>query len=186
MTRVARIERYLREYSEAKKQEDSGDAVIVHCDESYLGTNHGVTHGRTVKEPGTKYGRFGQSKVELPSAGGGVARSKAPRGGDVKSKGGRRIIFLAAMTRHGLLAELEADASEFAYSRGAREDTWQTGCNPDAGIQRRTTTWAFQAKSKCPDYHDNMDSVMFMRVRSACCCPTHRALPMPPTQHPNL
>ena len=129
---------YLIKLDKYIKDHNKGDdsKVFVFTDESYVNTNHGM------------------KKTYIP-------KSKDKQSGvKVKSGKGRRLVILHAITLDGPLCDFKEDGETPVCNFRWSGDT----CHPQNRKDGRLiceTLWV--AQSHTGDYHDNMNSEMFMK-----------------------
>lgn len=142
--RRKRIETFIREYASAVERESRGEVVIVYMDESYVHAQHKSTHGWDIKSDLSE--QINDCCVQQEEG--------AVREGEIAGGKGTRHVFLCGLSKDGIVKDPLMDAATLRLS------TYESTLNEE----HRASTWVFQAKKKgIPDYHDNMDSYMFIK-----------------------
>ena len=146
--RIARIEKFLREYHDALMQEEAGNAVIVCVDESYVHTRHSRRIGWDVVRESVE---VNGTRVETDATVGN------DRAGDQYNERGQRLIMICAITKDGILAPRTQDGKVDPAHRPANENAIEM----DKSYHH--SAWVFKADARPKDYHKNMDAHMFDR-----------------------
>ena len=101
------VEEYLVKYAAALKEEALGGAVICGMDESYCHTGHARTMGWGA-QGNLLFSKMVNGRQVLEP---GEASSAPAKEGDMAGGKGRRVIMLAAVSKHGLVADFDPAAS---------------------------------------------------------------------------
>lgn len=140
--RRKRIETFIKDYEDALENERKGEAILVYMDESYVHSGHKSTHGWDVKSDMAEH--INNCDVQQEE---GVVR-----GGEVAGGKGTRHVFLCALSKDGIVRDTST-------TYNIRAETYESKMD----VQYNCSSWIFQARKKgLKDYHDNMDSPMFI------------------------
>jgi hypothetical protein len=148
--RRKRIEDFILEYDTALDLEEKNEAVIVYMDESYVHTRHKSQFGWDIKSELDD--RINNCAVEQDSG-----EKRELREGEKAGGKGVRHVFLCALTKDGIVCDPAENTDTL------RKQTYEPKIINSPDSQSSTSSWIFQANKKgTKDYHDNMDSDMFI------------------------
>jgi hypothetical protein len=147
--RRKRIEDFILAYDTALESEGEKEAVIVYMDESYVDTFHKSQFGWDIKRELDH--QINNCAVQQQVEG----EERGIREGEKAGGKGRRHVFLCALTNDGIVCDPDEAIDKL------RKQTYEPDL--DHIDFSSTSSWIFQANKKgTKDYHDNMDSHMFI------------------------
>jgi len=152
--RKMRVRRFLREYARALQLEAAGTHIIVNIDESYCHTRHARSMGYNID--------VGVSE-KINNA--YIHDCDDARMGDTTNSRGQRLILLHAVTKDGLLCDMDTKKDCRRHITSGTKVT----------AEYTSAEWVFQANAKIPDYHANMDGMMYQNWLEYILIPSFKA-----------
>lgn len=150
--RRATCETFISRYARANVAEAEGSAVIAWMDESYIHAGYKPSYGWDVRAEveNAIHSCLVEQEVDVHG-----------RHGELKGGQGSRHAFLCAITRDGIVKG-PAQGTEYL-----RSSTYESPILQAVGEHKEvdylTSTWMFRCQKKgVKDYHDNIDSHMFL------------------------
>ncbi|GMI44777.1 hypothetical protein TrCOL_g6844 [Triparma columacea] len=153
-SKIERVEDFLKDFNQAIVDQAAGKCIIVYMDETYCHKTQQRRHGWRGKANKGGVGSWNVGKTGIRKEK-QVQCAKDVKGNKLGAKGGPRMIITHAFSKEGLVC-LQNDDGDYIE--------FQDTIVPERELSQHAHSagMVYEANKATGDYHDNMDSHVFM------------------------